>query len=338
VPLQFPESKATASRYVREAIPMMVKNNIAPNPCNFALWYAYVSNRDFELKIALDSTLAKEGTCPPGVTMDLFKKHVIADELAQQAGFEDSLADLMSDLMGDVQDTYNGTDALCHNLEENLETLVNDQDPEHVKLAVQSMIDVTKDTNQVIGSFQTQLKSAEMEIQALKSQLEQKEKDASLDALTQIGNRRAFDERLYTLCEKNHDSATLILIDLDHFKKLNDTYGHLLGDKVLQGVAQILKKVCPSNALAARYGGEEFAILIEANQSAGSALAEKVRQLLCSLSLRKKNSDQVIDNITASFGVAQLRSEELPEQLIERADKALYSAKENGRDQVVKAA
>jgi diguanylate cyclase len=338
VSLEFPENKATASRYVREAIPMMVKNNIPPNPCNFALWYAYVSNRDFELKIALDDTLAKEGTCPPGVSKDLFRKHVIGDELAQQANLEDSLANIMADLMGDVESTYSGTDAFCNNLEENLETLVNDQDPEHVKQAVQSMIDVTKDTNEIIGGFQNQLKSAEMEIHALKAQLEQKEKDASIDALTQIGNRRAFDQRLYELCENTPAQTTLILIDLDYFKKLNDTYGHLLGDKVLQGVAEILKKVCPKNALAARYGGEEFALLLEDNQEGGFALAEKVRQLLCSLSLRKKNSDQVIDNITASFGVAQQLSGEMPEQLIERADKALYSAKDNGRDQVVKAA
>ena len=111
-----------------------------------------------------------------------------------------------------------------------------------------------------------------------------------------------------------------------------------MGDKVLQGVAKVMQKTCPDSALAARYGGEEFAFLIQGNADAGARVAEQTRQLLGKLLLRKKSDGQVIDNITASFGVAQRTAGEYPEQLIERADKALYEAKEAGRNRVTMAA
>ena len=111
-----------------------------------------------------------------------------------------------------------------------------------------------------------------------------------------------------------------------------------MGDKVLQGVAKVMKKACPDNALAARYGGEEFAFLIQGSATTGASIAEQTRQLLSKLLLRKKSDGQVIDNITASFGVAQRNTGEYPERLIERADKALYEAKEAGRNRVALAA
>ena len=335
--LDFPESKATAARYVREAIPMMVKNDIAPNPCNFALWYAYVSNRDFELKIALDDAISNKGTCPPPVSKELFKKHVIGDEIDLQQSLQDSFSNIIDDLSDDVKATREGTDELTSDLEHSLNMLSSSTDQEAIELAVKDLISSTSAKSKIFDRFQEQLVAAELEISALKAQLTQKEQESYIDPLTKIGNRRAFDERLFQLCDGDNP-ATLILVDLDHFKKLNDNYGHLLGDKVLQGVAQILKKVCPDHGLAARYGGEEFAFLLEADGNSGYALAERVRELLKKLSLRKKNSEQVIDSITASFGVAEKLAGEHPEQLIERADKALYAAKDSGRDRVEKAA
>jgi len=319
-------------------MPMMVKNNIVPNPRNFALWYAYVSKRDAELNASLDSTIAEQGTCPEEVTEELFKRHVIKDELALQQSLQDSLSNVIKELAGDVENTRAGADDLSDDLEQSLDTLVNNSDPEQIKQAVQGLIASAKTASQVVNKFQDQLNAAEQEISTLKLQLEEKEKDVYRDALTQLGNRRAFDKRLYALCEADNQNTTLVLIDIDHFKAINDSYGHVLGDKVLQGIAQILGNQCPDSALAARYGGEEFALLLESDAAAGAELAEAVRQQIQKLSLRKKNSEELIDNITASFGIAEKLPGEHPEQLIERADAALYSAKNNGRDRVEQAA
>ena len=338
MPLEFPEDTTLASRYVKQALPMMIKNKIAPNPCNFALWYAYVSNRDLALNKKLDVTVKEKGTCPEIVSRELFKKHVIKEEIALQKNLQDSLSNVVQELVSSVNDTKNQTNTFTQFLETSLTEILADPDPAHVQETVKSLIQTTKDASHLANNFQSQLQTAEEEIALLKQQLDQREEDAYLDALTKVGNRRAFDRRLVELFKSANVDATLVLVDLDHFKNLNDTYGHLMGDKVLQGVAKVMQKTCPDNALAARYGGEEFAFLIQGGADIGAAIAEQTRQLLGKLLLRKKSDGQVIDNITASFGVAQRNAGEYPEQLIERADKALYKAKEAGRNRVAMAA
>ncbi|MBT8148350.1 MAG: GGDEF domain-containing protein [Pseudomonadales bacterium] len=337
--LDFPENKVTASRYVREAIPKMVQNDIAPNPFNFALWYSYVSNRDFELNLELDNTLAEQGTCPADVSRDLFKKYVIKDEFDLQLNLQASLANLIQEMAGDVQATRAGATEYRQSLKSSLATLQGgEQSAEQINDVVQTLIQSTNHTSKFVDSFEAQLQTAEQEIAALKLQLEEKEKDAYVDALTLMGNRRAFDQRLYHICEAGDTTATLVLVDIDHFKQINDNFGHLLGDKVLQGVGQILQKLCPEGGLAARYGGEEFAFLIDAPASAGLQLAEEARVMLQRLSLRQKSADKVIDSVSASFGVAEKLPNEHAEQLIQRADKALYRAKQSGRNRVEAAA
>ena len=338
MPLEFPEDTTLASRYVKQALPMMIKNKIAPNPCNFALWYAYVSNRDLALNRKLDVTVKTKGTCPDIVSRELFKKHVIKEEIDLQKNLQDSLSNVVQELVSNVNDTKNQTSTYTQFLETSLNEILADPDPAHVQETVKNLIKTTKDASHLANNFQSKLQSAEEEIAALKQQLDQREEDAYLDALTKVGNRRAFDRRLIELFQDADTETTLVLVDLDHFKKLNDTYGHLMGDKVLQGVAKVMKKACPDNALAARYGGEEFAFLIQGSATIGANIAEQTRQLLSKLLLRKKSDGQVIDNITASFGVAQRNTGEYPEQLIERADKALYEAKEAGRNRVALAA
>lgn len=335
--LEFPENSVLASHYVKKALPIMIKNNIPPNPCNFALWYTYVSKRDRGLQISLDETLSQQGTCPEGVSRELFKKHIMSEEVEFQQNMQDTLSNVIDDLNSNVSETVTGADVFAHALADSLETLESDQELDEVKATLKGLIETAKETSTLANNFQTQLRSAEDEIASLKAQLDQNEKEVYLDALTKIGNRRAFDKRLVELFQDG-SAATLVLVDLDHFKKLNDTYGHLMGDKVLQGVGQVMQKVCPENTLAARYGGEEFAFLVEGDVDVGATIAEQTRVMLSKLLLRKKNSEQVIDNITASFGVAQKCEGDYPEQLIEKADKALYQAKESGRNRVELAA
>jgi len=334
VALDYPEDTALASRYVKQALPLMIKHKIAPNPCNFALWYNYVAKRDNGLNAALDSAIARRGTCPEALSQVLFKKHIIREEMALQQQLRQSLNQLVQQLADNIDDTKNGADDVSQRLQQSLDALHRDSDPVQLQRTLEQLIETTQSANQMADNFQQQLHSARSEINTLKQQLDQKEQDSYLDALTKIGNRRAFDKRLVELFQRQTAAVTLILIDLDHFKALNDNYGHLIGDRVLQAVAEILQRACPEGALAARYGGEEFAFLLEDSAATAAVLAEKTRQLLSQLLLRNKHSDEVIENVTASFGIAERGEGEHPEQLIERADRALYAAKQGGRDRI----
>lgn len=155
---------------------------------------------------------------------------------------------------------------------------------------------------------------------------------AIIDNLTQVYNRNFFTAYLEKAIKQayryNHD-LSLILADIDHFKKVNDTHGHLAGDKILTEMGALLKKFCRVSDLAVRWGGEEFIIVMpETNIAGGTVLAEKIREKVAA------HYFPVVPGITASFGVATLKKEGMA-RLLKDADEALYAAKENGRNQVV---
>jgi len=162
---------------------------------------------------------------------------------------------------------------------------------------------------------------------------------ADRDALTRIYNRHSFDERLiYEIKRRrryNHD-LSLLMVDLDHFKQVNDTYGHKAGDMVLRKVGEILTETFRTTDLAARYGGEEFVVLLpHTSEKDAWTLAERVREAIQSCRFHFDGKDFTV---TASIGVASVESGGAlakDEDLLLKADKALYQAKNNGRNMVV---
>jgi diguanylate cyclase len=129
---------------------------------------------------------------------------------------------------------------------------------------------------------------------------------------------------------------SLVLLDLDHFKSLNDNYSHLLGDSVIRAVSNRLKSISRDGVSAYRYGGEEFALIVP-NKDLRLArhYAENTRRLIEKISVRDKQSGQTVSSITASFGVAEFQGKESATSLIARADKLLYEAKQLGRNRVM---
>ena len=332
--IHFPDDVQLASRYVKQAIPLMITNGIAPNPCNFTLWFIYVTNRDKELNKTLDQMLKDKKIFTEETCSNLYKKYVTKDEAILQEGLQVSLTSVLRELMGSIDKAKDGADDFQRSLKQSLESVSSDLASSSLEDTIKLFIQTTQTIKLVTSDFQGQLESAKNEVMELRRRLHEEEQNTYIDPLTEVGNRRAFDKRMTELFQNKKGYMTLVLLDLDHFKKLNDSYGHLMGDKVLQGVGKTLQKGCPENALVARYGGEEFVLLLEVSQEAAYQIAETIRASLKKLILKKKNSGQVIENITASFGVAQKMEGEFPDQLIERADKALYIAKENGRDRV----
>lgn len=159
---------------------------------------------------------------------------------------------------------------------------------------------------------------------------------ASIDPLTKVNNRRALDAYLEEITaldrHDHHIMMHLLMVDVDDFKSVNDTYGHLVGDKVLLFLATTIKNTLREGDKVFRYGGEEFVIILNRIDEGG---CEKVSNRI--LGLVRDNTLQVKDNtikVTLSIGATKLRDEESPETALQRADKALYLAKTNGKDQL----
>ncbi len=186
---------------------------------------------------------------------------------------------------------------------------------------------------------QTQMQSLAEKLETLGTQLETARKESTTDALTHLYNRRAFDEQLartVELAALRAGGAALVMIDLDHFKLVNDTYGHPAGDAVLAAVAQACVRVFKRKGdFVARYGGEELVVLMrDVDQHELETLAEKARGAIAELQVP---FDKKTLRITASLGAAFWKRGESAEGWIKRSDAALYSAKSAGRNRVVTA-
>ncbi len=159
---------------------------------------------------------------------------------------------------------------------------------------------------------------------------------AHIDPLTGLPNRRALMQRLadeWSRIQRHGGSLSFIMADIDHFKRVNDTYGHSAGDQVLQAVAKAIASQCRQTDLPTRYGGEEFGIIVPGEMADGAALlAERCRQNVADAHVRLGESHA---QVTMSMGVADSSQAASPEALIQQADKALYAAKAQGRNCVV---
>ncbi|MDX1963058.1 MAG: diguanylate cyclase [Pirellulales bacterium] len=158
---------------------------------------------------------------------------------------------------------------------------------------------------------------------------------ATRDPLTQLANRAEFERAFKELVKEHFDRSlpcSVIITDIDRFKSVNDTYGHQVGDQVLISYAQVLQNISQMGYFAARYGGEEFVILCaDCNAQSAAALADRIRVMLSEI----RQSGMGGRGVTASFGVTELQAGDSPEIMLRRADRALYMAKEAGRNRVV---
>jgi diguanylate cyclase (GGDEF)-like protein len=164
--------------------------------------------------------------------------------------------------------------------------------------------------------------------------------EAATDPLTGLLNRRQLDQRLaetVALAHRHARPVSALMIDLDHFKRVNDSYGHAAGDQVVRDVATRIREACRISDVVARYGGEEFVVVLPETDGAGAvSAAEKIRWVVSARPIVLETGGRV--RMTASIGAAELRPEDgTAEQLLADADAALYEAKGAGRDRVASA-
>ncbi len=187
-----------------------------------------------------------------------------------------------------------------------------------------------------VESMHKRMQILEQETESLKKVIVKKNQQAMFDALTNVPNRLFYEQKIdeeFARWQRTHSPLTLAVWDIDFFKKINDNYGHKAGDKVLETIAQLLNKRIRKSDFFARYGGEEFVMLLpDTEGKAALKLADALRESIKICSFHYRGEDV---RVTASCGLSDFNQGDSPDQVFERADKALYEAKENGRNQCV---
>ncbi len=244
-------------------------------------------------------------------------------EQQQIAAALKNMANWTSDFAGDFSRYQNTMQSLSRDAADNKKVRTKEE--------VQRLLERIVEAN---GQLQSRLDSAEEKLEVQTKQLAGYLSEARTDGLTGLANRKAFDQKLdesFAKWQASKKPFSLAIIDIDHFKKINDTYGHPAGDAVLREMSNSLREVNNEAIIVARYGGEEFAIIFEGESASAATIIEKLRLTIAGKPIL---TDGQTISITISAGVARIMSDERIGKLVRRADEALYSAKTGGRNRV----
>lgn len=233
----------------------------------------------------------------------------------------------------------NRTEAFSGNLDEAATALESGRlEGSQLMMLVKSLSEATRIMSVENSELTRRLESSSSEVNALREHLNRVRTEALTDILTGLANRRMFDETLRMRVDEANSLGyplTLAILDVDHFKIFNDTWGHQTGDQVLRFVGSILRGCALDDMLVARYGGEEFTVILP-RLKAEEAIAtiEKIRISVQNKQLRRKSTNEDLGNVTISAGMAELLPNESGTSLIKRADQMLYTSKKQGRNRL----
>lgn len=328
-----------ADNFATKALNRLRQDEIPPVPQNFELWYVYYANVNPKLRDEINERLLDQDKITERDCHDLYEKYLNFGherETYQKAG--DQINATLHDVSNLMQNVKETTNKFTGSLQAATGQLDGIEVPDAVKAVLNTIQSETSRMMLYNQELEARLDQSATMMGEIKRDMERIRREAITDGLTGLANRKAFDEQIGRLCresKRNGDIFSLVMIDIDHFKAFNDSYGHQVGDQVLRLVAMTLINQVKGQDMAARYGGEEFAIILPGtNVNAARAVAENLRKAVEKKEVINRATGDHLGQITVSLGVAQFYGTEDVEELIRRADMALYSSKNKGRNQV----
>ena len=314
---------------------------LAPTPTNYSVWHSHISGENPGLSRSIQELVARAIPITDEMLSDFWRRFCapamdpsVVTDAGERLGRV--MASIAESISGAGAATSGFTDALARFGDEIVAAVRMPDMAGVMREATRRMLVETRRMVESARGLDGDLRVASREVQVLRNDLEEARRQAMSDPLTSVANRKAFDERLAKEMAAANESGSdlaLLLLDIDHFKRFNDSFGHVIGDEALKLVAHALVAGVKGRDMVARYGGEEFAVILPATSIAhalglanGLGAAVKGRRMLL------KSTGRDLGRITVSLGVARYRPGESASDLVRRADAALYAAKNRGRD------
>lgn len=321
------------------ALDLLKRSTIPPYPQFYELLYTYATGVNPTLNSRINA-IFRDGDPTADLAETLYNEFLKAQDVSERIS---TVSQRMSASIADVHDAIDTAMVMAGSYSTTLEAAQVDLDDRVTTDALRAvsarLLTETRQMQETNRRLEERLDTAREDVASLQRNLDEFRRESMLDPLTKIYNRKSFDEgllRSMAEADERGNPVALLLLDIDHFKNFNDTYGHQTGDQVLRLVAMTLKSNIKGRDVVARYGGEEFAaILPSTNLDGAIALADSIRRAIQAKELLKRSTNEKLGRITASVGVAVYRPGETPSALIERADRCLYAAKHAGRNKVI---
>ena len=310
-------------------------------PRAYAVWYAYVSGELPLLSDAVKRLTAQNGCLTEADIDDLHESYLDGRRLASATGEISrvvlseiaAITEILDLSLGSTAQYGESLRGLAQDLAQGL--------PNRARLGeiVSTLVSTTREVAVNNRVLEARMRETRSEIETLREKLEATRLESLTDALTGLSNRKHFEETLKATLEAARGRAvpmSLIILDIDFFKRFNDLYGHLTGDQVLRLVAIVMRENAGRDAHLARFGGEEFGIVLPGtDRAAARQVAETVRTSVMGRELVKRSTGESLGKITVSLGIAVYRQGDTPASLMERADLCMFAAKRGGRNRAV---
>lgn len=326
-------------QYGDSAMMYIKKNTLPAFPRSYELWYTYAAGYNQGLNRAINESIKSNGRISTDEMLTLYGRYLSPtrlgdrlDEVGSKVSREvEELVDTLK-LSADAASDYGSA------LEQAGEKIKSVADPAKLQIYVTHLVKSTQNAVTSNRKLESQLLESKKQIENLQSSLEAIRYESLTDELTTLNNRKHFENSIERIIEQSKSSDhgfSLLMTDIDHFKKFNDTYGHQTGDQVLRLVALAVKQNIKAQDIACRYGGEEFAIILPQHSlEEASAIGERIRSAVQSKELVKRSTGENLGRVTISLGVATFGSMDTAHSIVSRADEALYLAKNAGRNLV----
>jgi diguanylate cyclase len=321
-----------------KAIALLRRHKIPATPQNFELWFTYAVGQNAELVRALDAAVANGKACDVHLSREIHAHFFTNAQNAAMDQLGGKLQDEVKRLALILESAGQDTSTFGKTLARAAGQLDDGDVTQNLKTIVDGVAAATRAMESRNKALENQLEASAGEVNTLREKMEAIRQESLVDALTGLANRRAFDQCMSAALAEAAGAGSdlcILLGDVDHFKKFNDTWGHATGDQVLRLVAQCFKSNVKGRDTAARYGGEEFVVVLPGCSLANAQrVAEQIRTAVESKKIVKRSTGESLGSITLSIGVAQHIPGDPAAETINRADACLYAAKRAGRNRV----
>lgn len=328
-----------AYKVAHETLDVMERHAIWPTPLNFELWSHFVADPTGELARELNRLILSGEPMTETVSEELAAAYLPKARLNEQirdAG--DQLSKELAAVSTAIKEAQKSNESYGQTLASAGKGLTDAKDASQIKAMVDSLSTATHRVQKENKSLEKRLAESTSEVQRLREHLEQVRRDATTDGLTNLANRKAFDDEFARACAEADETGsvlTVAVLDIDHFKNFNDTWGHQTGDQVIRYVASVIGRLGCTPRFSARYGGEEFAMIFPGEDAAVvESCLEEIREEVASRMLKRRSTNEDLGTVTISSGLATRREGESGICVMERADAALYASKRSGRNRV----